>query len=105
MQVRLTTDLRGPKGELREVLLKVQGRQGTGSVWYIIRPTEGYETDGSPIDHDDHIHYMHEDMRGSFLRREELDVRKYTFIPADHVIEVVEIKSNTEAKNLLSKEW
>jgi hypothetical protein len=105
MHVKLTSELRGPEGEIREVLVKVQGNHGNGSVWYIIRPTEGYETDGSPIERDDKIHYMHPEVEGILKPHDELDVRKYTFIPHDHVKEVTVFEKNTQAKSLLSKEW
>jgi hypothetical protein len=96
-------NLRGPEGDIREVLVKIESKGG--STWYIIESTEGHETDSSPVEHNDKIVYMHPEVKGIIEPGEELDTRKHTFIPGERVKEIVVIKSNTQAKSFLSKEW
>jgi hypothetical protein len=105
MQVKLLTDLRGPKGAYREVFAKI--RSSGDSLWYIIYSMGGYDTDSSEIEHDDTFLYIHPDVEGThgFRMGDKVQVGQYTWIPGDAVMEVVKIKNNTEAKGLLSKEW
>jgi hypothetical protein len=106
MQVKLTTSLRGPKGETREVFAKIKSRGG--AIWYIIESTEGYETDDdSYIDDDEQFLYVKPEVeRTPGFRYGDCPIKgRYTFIPNDHVEELRDFKNNSQAKHLLGKKY
>jgi hypothetical protein len=104
MRVKLSTDLRGPAGAIREVYLKVHSGHST---WYIIQLTEEYPYDTSPIERDDKVLYMHPEFKDvkEFLDGHELVKDKYTFVPGSEVEELLEVKNNSEAIHLLGREY
>jgi hypothetical protein len=98
MHIKLTNGMRGPKGSIKQVFVKLI--DGTGDAWYIIPATEGLHIDDSYIQEDDDVVY-----NILSVNKGERPPSGYTFIPDHHCYEINVVGTNKEAKSLLDENY